>query len=256
MSYQPASTAMVTGASSGIGAALTRGLAARGRELVLVGRRADRLADAVPGAADPELLAADLAAPEGVATVVARLAAAERPVDLLVHAAGLTTALPFGVAPLADELDQLRVNVVATTQLLHAATTAMQARGGGRLVLIGSTAAHWSSGSYAASKAWLEVLAGSLAAREPETGVGVLVVRPGFTRTDLHARAGVDNSGVPAWMWLTPERVADETLAALDAGRSTWTPSRRYRALVAATAPLPRRRRSAVLRRIAPLRPR
>lgn len=247
---------MVTGASSGIGAALARRLATEGRELVVVGRRPEALADALPGSTDPEVLLADLAEPPGVAAVAARLATDQRPVELLVHAAGLTTARPFGEAPIDDELAQLQVNVVATTRLLHAAITAMQSRGGGQIVLVGSTAAHWSSGSYAASKAWLEVLAASLADRSATTGVQVLVVRPGFTRTDLHERAGVDNSGVPGWMWLDADRVAAETLAALSAGRRSWTPTRRYRALVAATAPLPRRRRSAVLRRLAPLRPR
>jgi short-subunit dehydrogenase len=256
MSYQDGSVAVVTGASSGIGAALARRLATAGRPLVLVGRRPGALAAAVPDAAAPELLRADLAEADGVSAVVARLTATERPVGLLVHAAGLTTARPFGVASIDEELAQLQVNVVATTQLVHAAVTAMQARGGGQIVLIGSTAAHWSSGSYAATKAWLEVLAASLADRSTATGVQVLVVRPGFTRTDLHERAGVDNSGVPGWMWLDADRVAAETLAALAAGRHSWTPTRRYRALVAATAPLPRRRRSAVLRRLAPLRPR
>lgn len=256
MSYQVGTTVLVTGASSGIGAALARRLATEDRELVLVGRRADTLAAAVPGTADPELLLADLADADGVSAVAARLGAAERPVGLLVHAAGLTTARPFGVATLDEELTQLQVNVVATTRLLYAAVTAMQDRGGGQIVLVGSTAAHWSSGSYAASKAWLEVLAGSVADRSAATGVHVLVVRPGFTRTGLHERAGVDNAGVPRWMWLDADRVASETLAALAAGRRSWTPTRRYRALVAATAPLPRRQRSAVLRRLAPLRPR
>lgn len=256
MSYQVGVTALVTGASSGIGAALARRLATEGRELVLVGRRADTLRAAVPRAAHPELLLADLVSADGVCAVAARLNAAERPVGLLVHAAGLTTAWPFGVAPLAEELAQLQVNVVATTSLVHAAVTAMETRGGGQIVLVGSTAAHWSSGSYAASKAWLEVLAHSLAARSTATGVHVLVVRPGFTRTNLHERAGVDNSGVPGWMWLDADRVAAETLAALRSGRRTWTPTRRYRALVAVTTPLPRRRRSAVLRRLAPLKPR
>jgi hypothetical protein len=256
MSYQDSTVAMVTGASSGIGAALARRLAGQGRGLVLVGRRTDRLAAAVPDAVEPELLAADFTDNAGVTAVTHRLSATDRPVGLLVHAAGLTTAQPFGVASLDDELAQLQVNVLATTHLLHAAVTAMESRGGGRIVLVGSTAAHWSSGSYAASKAWLEILAGALADRSASTGVQVLVVRPGFTRTDLHERAGVDNSGVPAWMWLDAETVADETLAALAAGRRSWTPTRRYRALVAVTAPLPRRRRSAVLRRLAPLRPR
>lgn len=242
--------ALVTGASSGIGRAFAARLAAGGRKLVLVSRNLDD----VPSSG--ERLRADLASEAGRAVVADRLADDERPVDLLVHAAGLTTATPFGVAPLEEELTQLEVNVVATTVLAHAAVRAMQRRGGGALVLIGSTAAHWSAGSYAASKAWLEVLAAGLTSRTAETNVRTLLVRPGFTRTALHERAGVDNSGVPPWMWLQPERVADEALRALASGRTSWTPTRRYRALVAATTPLPRRRRSAVLRRLAPLRPR
>jgi hypothetical protein len=256
MSYQDGSVALVTGASSGIGAAFARRLARQGQRLVLVGRNREALGAAAPEAVGAELLPADLADADGVAAVSRRLGAEESPVDLFVHAAGLSTARPFGVAPLVEELEQLQVNVVATTHLLHAAVTGMEARGGGRIVLVGSTAAHWSLGSYAASKAWLEVLAGSLAGRAATTGVQVLVARPGFTRTALHDRAGVDNSGVPGWMWLDPDRVAEESLAALAAGRRTWTPTRRYRTLVALTAPLPRRRRSAVLRRLAPLRPR
>jgi uncharacterized protein len=255
MSYQ-SPAALVTGASSGIGAAIARRLARQGHGLVLVGRNQEALRAAVPEAAQAEVLRADLASAEGVTAVSRRLGADLRPVALFVHAAGLSTARPFGVAPLADELEQLQVNVVATTHLLHAAITSMEARGGGQIVLVGSTAAHWSTGSYAASKVWLEVLAGSLSDRAATTGVQVLVARPGFTRTALHDRAGVDNSGVPGWMWLDPDRVAQETLEALASGRTAWTPGRRYRALVAATAPLPRRRRAAVLRRIAPLRAR
>lgn len=245
---------MVTGASSGIGAAFARRLAAAGWDLVLVGRSAPALQEVTDAPA--EVVTADLATTEGVTAVCQRLKATDQPVGLLVHAAGVTTALPFGVASLADELTQLQVNVVATTHLLHAAVTAMQARGGGALLLVGSTAAHWSQGSYAASKAWLDVLAGSLIDRSAETGVHVLHIRPGFTRTALHDRAGVDNSGVPGWMWLTPDQVAAEALDALAAGRTRWTPTRRYKSLVAATTPLPRRWRAAVLRRIAPLRAR
>lgn len=255
MSYQTPVRALVTGASSGIGAAFAERLSSAGTELVLVGRARGAL-EQIARAAATEVVAADLATPEGTSPVVDRLRSAERPVDLLVHAAGLTTARPFGVARLEDELDQLKVNVVATTRLLHAAVTSMHGRGGGAVILVGSTAAHWSTGSYAATKAWLEVLAGALAARSAETGVHVLVTRPGFTRTRLHDRAGVDSSGVPGWMWLTPQRVAAESLDALTRGRSSWTPSRRYRALVAVTSPLPRRRRAAALRRIAPLRAR
>src|SRR5687768_17208218 len=100
MSYQGGRmTALVTGASSGIGAAIARRLAAAGTDLVLVGRDPARLSG-VPQAVEPELLAADLAEPAGMAAVAQRLRSADRPVGMLVHAAGLTTAQPFGDAPL------------------------------------------------------------------------------------------------------------------------------------------------------------
>src|SRR5829696_6866937 len=197
MSYQAVgSRAMVTGASSGIGAAFAHRLGSAGAQLVLVGRDADTLGTVAPDApGGVEALVADLGTTAGAGAVADRLRSPEKPVDLLVHAAGSTTARPFGIASLDDELEQLQLNVLATTHLLHAAVTAMQGRGGGAIVLVGSTAAHWSAGSYAATKAWLEVLAGGLTARSAETGVHVLVTRPGFTRTRLHDRAGVDNSG-------------------------------------------------------------
>lgn len=98
------------------------------------------------------------------------------------------------------------------------------------------------------------MLAAHLSTRRRTTGVRPLLVRTGFTRTALHARAGVDNSEVPRWLWLTPERVAEESLRALTTDAWRVTPGLRYRLLVAVTSPLPRHRRAQVLRRMAPLR--
>ena len=247
-------TALVTGASSGIGAAFARALRDRGARVVLVGRAEARLVDVLgPESGAVELLAADLSTPAGLARVAGRLAAADRPVDLLVHAAGCTTSRPFGVETLAAEQAQVRLNVSATLDVLHAAVRAMSARGGGAVVTVGSTAALWSLGSYAASKSWQANLTRAIAERAGETGVRALLLVPGFTRTELHVRAGVDASRVPRWMWLDPDTVAAEGLRALDAGRRVWVPTRRYRLLTTAVRILPVRRRVRLLRRLAPL---
>jgi hypothetical protein len=244
------SVALVTGASSGIGAAFVRRLTDLGYDLVLVGRNEKAL-----GATSPsEVLVADLASASGARLVADRLSNRKRPIDLFVHAAGCTTSAPFGVGPLKDELVQIELNIGTTAVLLHAAWQAMMRRGGGSIIAIGSTAAIWSMGSYAASKAWLATVMADLARRSGESGVRCLLVTPGFTRTELHQRARVDASGVPRWMWLDPETVAAEGLRALDAGRSTCVPTLRYRVLVSTARVLPLPARAAAVRRLARLR--
>jgi short-subunit dehydrogenase len=109
--------------------------------------------------------------------------------------------------------------------------------------------------TYAGSKAWVVMATDGLRDALAGTPVRVLCVIPGFTRSEFHARAGVDPSGVPRWLWLTPATVAREALAALAAGRGTCVPGRRYRALLAVLGPLPPRLRRAALRRVARLRP-
>ncbi|MGH8962989.1 MAG: SDR family NAD(P)-dependent oxidoreductase [Jatrophihabitantaceae bacterium] len=251
------SAALVTGASSGIGAAFARALHGAGRPLVLVGRDEKRLRRVVRGAPQEsvEVLVADLASAAGLQSLRERLDSAYRPIDLVVHAAGRTVSDPFGVGAVEDERAQLHLNVGATMEVLHAALVGMSGRGGGAIITVGSTASVWSLSSYAATKAWQSTLTQAIAERSAETGVRSLLVMPGFTRTELHQRAGVDASAIPPWMWLTPDVVAAESLRALAAGRSTWIPTRRYRALVAVVRLLPLRRRAQLLRRIAPLRP-
>jgi short-subunit dehydrogenase len=249
--------AMVTGASSGIGAAFARRLHASGAGVVLVGRDEKRLRRAL-GAATPdtvEFVGADLTSPEGVAAIRRRLGSERPAIDLVVHAAGRTTSLPFGVETLEAEHAQLQLNVSATIDVLHTAVTAMSARNGGAVIVVGSTASVWSMGSYPASKVWQAYLAQAIAARSASTGVRCLLVIPGFTRTELHTRAGVDASRIPRWMWLTPDAVAEEGLRALATGRRVCVPTWRYRALVTAMRTLPVRQRAKLLRRLAPLSP-
>ena len=110
-------------------------------------------------------------------------------------------------------------------RLSWAAAGAMRRRERGAIVNIGSTAAIWSVGTYAASKAWVAKATQGLSVALESTPVRALYVVPGFTRTEFHSRSNVDNSGVRSWLWLTPETVAAETLAALDAAAQVACPA-------------------------------
>ena len=148
----------------------------------------------------------------------------------------------------------LALNVGSTLRLTHAAAEVMRERSRGSIVLIASTAAYWSTGTYAASKSWVLSMGLGLHAKLASAGVQVLVVVPGFTRTEFHARSGADASGVQPWLWLDSDEVARESLEGLAAGRAVVIPGRRYRALVETVRHLPPGGRAAVLRRLAPLR--
>jgi short-subunit dehydrogenase len=239
------SVALVTGATSGIGRAFADELRRRGWDLVLVARDGERLA-ATAAELGAELLVADLSTLAGCDSVVARLAR----VDLLVNAAGCGTTHRFPDEDLAVERTMLDLNVTATLLLSHAA-----ARREVGVVNIASTAAFWSTGTYAASKAWVLVATRGLADAVRPAGVRVTAVVPGFTRTEFHARSGTDAGGVRPWLWLTPEQVAREGLDAWEAGCSVYVPGRAYRVLVPLARALPDGPRSRLLRLLAPLKP-
>jgi short-subunit dehydrogenase len=248
--------ALVTGATSGIGREFARRIAERGWSIVAVARDAERLGElcaGLPGSGH-EALPLDLATEDGIAGAMARLSDESRPVSLLVNAAGAGTSAPFPDAPLEEEIRMLRVNVDAVLQLSYAAAQAMRSRGGGAIVNVSSTAAYWSAGTYAASKSWVLDATLGMRASLAGSGVRVLAVAPGFTRTEFHARSATDASGVQPWLWLQPEDVVRESLAALAADRAVCIPGRRYRALVETVRHLPPGGRRAVLRRLAPLR--
>lgn len=210
--------AIVTGASSGIGRAFAVELDRHGYEVVLVGRHEAALAAVAETLGHPPLLlVSDLAEEAGVEVVAAAIARL-RP-GVLVNAAGLTTATPFPWSDDRDERRQVQVNVVAVLRLSQVAAKAMAEVGCGAIINVGSTAAWWSVGTYAASKAWVVPFSAGLGRAGRERGVRAIAVCPGFTRTDLHARAGVDASGVPAWLWTSPEHVAQDGLKALADGR-------------------------------------
>ena len=179
-------TALVTGASSGLGAEFSRQLAATGWDLVLVARDATRLAttaDELRAAhrVEVDVLPADLASDDGCARVGDRLAESASPIDLLVNNAGIGTYQPFGEAELVFEEQQLDLNVRAVLRLTHAAVGAMRARGTGRILNVSSVAGFVprpGNVTYSASKAWVTMFSEALSLQLAGTGVTVTAVCP------------------------------------------------------------------------------
>ena len=241
-------TALVTGASSGLGAEFARQLAGDGYDLVLVARDEARLASERTKlvdryGVDVELLPADLITDGGCAAVAARLADTQRPVDVLVNNAGFGTYRPFGDAELEAEERQLDLNVRAVLRLSYAALGVMRPRGSGRIVNVSSVSAfvpRAGNPTYAAGKAWVTLFSEALSLQLHGTGVTVTAICPGFTRTEFHDRANADMSHVPDRMWLAAEDVVREGLADAMRGRPISIPNRQYRVLVGASRLLPR----------------
>jgi uncharacterized protein len=240
-----AHTALVTGATSGIGAAFAHRLAGTGWDLVLVARSVDRLDQT---AADLEhryggqvaVLAADLGDAEQCARVEHRLSDASQPVDLLVNCAGFGTNTRFAVGTVEDEERQLDVLCRAVLRLTHAVVPGMVRRGTGGVVNISSVAGWVPGGTYSAGKAWVTAFSEGLAAELAGTGVKVVAVCPGFTHTEFHSRGGMDVSAIPEWLWLTPDEVVAGGLADLRRGRVVSVPSAKYKVLGALARHAPR----------------
>jgi hypothetical protein len=241
-------TALVTGATAGLGAEFARQLAAEAYNLVLVARDAERLeqiASELSGreGATVEVISADLISDEGCSVVAKRIEDREHPIDLLINNAGFGMYKVFGSAALADEERQLDLNVRAVLRLSHSAVRAMTGRGNGRIVNVSSVSAFVPRGSnatYAASKAWVTMFSEALSVQLKGSGVTVTAICPGFTRTEFHQRAEADMSHVPERMWLSAADVVREGLADAFAGRPVSVPTRQYRRLVLLARIVPR----------------
>ena len=247
-------TALITGATAGIGRAFAEILADEGSDLVLVARDRTRLealaadlSDA--GRIDVEVIDADLGSDSGSAQVMARLADPDRPVDVLVNNAGFGLNQPFLGGGLADEEQLLDVLVRATLRLTHAALPGMVERGTGMVLNVSSIAGWVPSGTYGAAKAWVTTFTEGLTGELAGTGVSATAICPGFTRTEFHERASMEVGDLPGWAWLDAQRVAREGLSDARAGRAVSVPSTRYSAvsIVAQYVPRPLVRRVTTL---------
>ena len=238
--------ALVTGASSGIGAELASQLAASGVDLVVVARDLDRLAVLAEDleercGVDVEVLGADLSSPVSRSAVEKRLAEEHRPVDLLVNNAGFGTSGPFSDLPVAREEQQVQLNVLAVLRLCSAAIPGMEARGGGSILNIASVAGLYpspGSATYAATKAFVCSFSDALHEELRGTGISVTASLPGFTRTEFHRRSE-STVRAPSAAWLSAEQVARESLDAAAAGRARVVPGTLYKALTGLSAPVP-----------------
>ena len=214
--------AIVTGASSGIGAAFAWALAARGMDLVLVARGEDRLV-ALAGAIKAKhavravVVATDLARPDSAEVIRAAVEAAGLSVGLLVNNAGYGLYGPFTEQDPADQAAMIDVNCRAPASLARTFAPEMKARGRGGIIFVSSTAAYQPTpylATYAATKAFDLFIAEALWAELSEHGVEVLALSPGYTRTGFQVRSGEPIRNPPGGV-ATPDEIVATALAAL-----------------------------------------
>ena len=241
--------ALVTGASAGIGAAYARRLAAAGYDLILVARRADRLADLATELAsrhgvDAQALPADLTGDAGLKVVEERIAREER-LEFLLNNAGFGGRGRFYESPLEHAAAMHRLHVMATLRLTHAALRRMTERGKGAVVNVSSVAAFVArpgSVSYHATKAWMNEFTEGLylELKQARSSVRVQALCPGYTLTEFHDVIGVDRESVAASLWTPVDVVVDASLEGLKRNQLFVVPGWRYKFIVALLRLLPR----------------
>ena len=198
--------ALVTGASSGLGAAFAEALARRGFDLVIVARRRERL-------------------------------------EVLVNNAGFGTIGRFAALDPDRDEAEVRLNVVALSRLTRAALPGMIARGLGGIINVSSVTALLPGpyhATYGATKAFVNSFTEALHEELRGTGVRVQALCPGFTRTEFQERAGVVSRNVPSFAWMTPEYVVEASLTGLRRGTLVCVPGPIYQVLTTLIAVLPR----------------
>lgn len=238
-------TALITGATAGIGRSFAQELARTGHDLVLVARDVARLESAAAELETTygvrcEVLAADLAQRDRLQAAADRLADVERPVDLLVNNAGFGLKTAFLDSAVAEEERQLAVLCQAVLVLSHAAGRAMRARGSGHILNVSSVASFVTIGTYSACKAWVTTFTQALANDLRGTGASATALCPGYTRTEFHHRMGVSMKAIPGPLWLDPDTLVRAALADARAGKVLSTPGPLYKATELVTGVLPR----------------
>ena len=222
--------ALITGATSGIGKAFAERLAADGYDLILIGRRQDRLDEFV--AAHPEVsvqtLSADLSTIDGV-NAVAEICTRE-PLTTLVNNAGVAHYMPLDDLPADKAQELMYVKVMAPTLLTRAAVSGMKARGQGNIINVAGMIAFSGPAPasvmprrtiYAGALAYLVAMSQTLSAELENTEIKVQVLCPGVVATEFHARQGIDMSRVPR---MSADDVVTASLRGLALGEVVTAP--------------------------------
>ena len=230
------STALVTGATAGIGESFTRLLASKGYDLVLVARDKKRLQERATSLSkkykiNVEVLQADLSVPTQLARVEKRLSNSKKPIEVLVNNAGFGIKDSFLVSSIEDELLLIDVLARAPMQLMHAVLPQMISRDSGTIINNSSVASFIAGGTYSAAKSYLTVHTESLHTELSKTNIKISVLCPGFTHTEFHQRGKMKMSGLPNFMWLEADRVVAESWQAAQAGKAICIPGWQYKIL-------------------------
>jgi hypothetical protein len=229
-------TALVTGATSGIGESFTRLLATKGYGLVLVARDEKRLQERAKSLESKfkikvEVLQADLSVATQLAKVEKRLANPDSPIDVLINNAGFGIKDSFLKSEIADEILLFDVLAKAPMQLAHAVLPQMLSRNSGTIINVSSIASFIAGGTYSAAKAYLTVHTESLHSELSKTNIKISALCPGFTHTEFHQRGKMKMSGLPNFMWLESDRVVADSWKAAMAGKAICIPGWQYKIL-------------------------
>ncbi|HHV20225.1 MAG TPA: SDR family oxidoreductase [Propionibacterium sp.] len=239
-------TALITGATSGIGAEFARQLADRGYDLVLVARDETRLKEYADElhhetAVDVEILPADLADRAQTQRVADRLEDQAQPIHLLVNNAGF--GLRSTMLEPDTELEERALDVMCRAVLIlgGAAARAMKQRGRGIIINTSSVAGIMAMGNYSAVKAFVTTYSESLAAQLRKSGVTVTALCPGWVHTEFHDRAAINASSIPSWAWIDKAVLVREALADAERGKVISVPTVGWNiaAMAARIAPRP-----------------
>lgn len=248
----PDRTALITGASSGIGAELAKALSRRGHGVTLVARREDRLrslaADLARGGVRAEVITADLTEPAARDEMIATVAKRGLSVDILVNNAGLSTVGPVHASDAEREINMIRVDVEAVAHLSSAFAPGMVARGRGAILNVASMAAFQplpGQAGYGACKAFVLSYSRAMAQELRGKGVTVTALCPGPVETEFAEAAGFvpeeAADSLPQFMWVTAAAVAEQAVTALDKGRDVIIPGAPNRVAAAVAHLTPRR---------------
>ncbi len=243
----PDRTALVTGASSGIGAEIARDLSRRGHHVTLVARSADKLEALAAELANADVIVLDLADRPGRALLLEQISERGRVVDILVNNAGLSTLGPVITSDPEAELNMIEVDVAAVSDLCSRFLPGMVQRGRGAVLNVASTASFQplpGQAGYGAAKAFVLSYTQSLAGELRGTGVTATTLCPGPVHTGFGERAGFSKeeaeAALPAVMWVTAEDVAKTAVEGMAKGRLVVIPGTVNRVAAALSQVTPR----------------